>query len=205
MRKSRNKPMVPAHRVMRVTWQPDYRDEAWVATWLNEEEHPRPTRITHPDAFYREECPAYPAIKAAATRQKPHLRLSRTQLRKRLSRAGLSGVELRTMVDRVMAGPTLADFAEKPVRGAFKLFMRWDTAQLKAVLGEHVARRVLRFVSTMFIVRDEFWDFADGLAPGMARFFEQARSFKPERVPASQDTKELENLACALIPGSLDE
>ncbi|MBK3780266.1 hypothetical protein G3A43_08345 [Paraburkholderia aspalathi] len=190
----RNKRIVGPDRVKNVTWEPDYDDDAWIDFTTDTP----PTRETHPGAFYRVVHPAYPVAEVVSARKRPHRKLTRTQLRKRLSAAGLSGAQLLDTVDRVMAGPTLEDLTEMASRGGLNLFMRWDTEQLKTLLGERVARRVLRFVSTMFVVRDEYWDLVKPLMPSFAALFYQARSFNAQLVTAPQDVKELPGAHIAL-------
>jgi hypothetical protein len=199
MPKMRIRKVIARERVMHISWSPDYRAQAWEDYWDSPESHPEPTRAAHPEAFWREVEPAYPVAKPGITRQSPRGSLSRTQLRKRLARAGLSGAKLRATVDRVAAGPTLEDLAKTATRGAYRVALRWDTKQLESVLGIRITRKVLRFVSSIFLVRDEYWDFVN--TPAMTRLFEQARShaycFVP---PCTQEEADSQKLVYALLP-----
>jgi hypothetical protein len=177
--------MGPDH-VKNVTWEPDQDHDVWIDFTTDTP----PTRETHPDAFYRVETEAYPKAQVVSTRKAPHRTLSRTQLRKRLSKAGLSGAKLRDAVDRVKTGPSLDELTKVAERGAGRMALGWDIEQLAEVLGERTARRVLRFVSSFFIVRDEFWDLARSLMPSFVALFYQARSLNAELVSATQDVRE---------------
>jgi hypothetical protein len=142
--------------VVRVSWERDGRHKAW----LDWNPAAPPTRETHPDAFYVRSTPAYPVPAERETRQAPHRKLSRTQLRKRLARAGLSGAELRRTLAVIHAGPTLQQLAHER---ANRLAFGWDIRHLADAIGTQLARKLLRFVRTTFIMRDEFWDLARGL------------------------------------------
>ncbi|MEX3983895.1 hypothetical protein AB4Y45_33460 [Paraburkholderia sp. EG287A] len=175
------KPMTPRDRVQRVSWEPDYDDNAWFNTRASEP----PTRETHPDAFYRMTAPAYPVFAAADTRKKPYRTLSRTKLRGRLSRAGLRGPELKRVLNLIKAGPGLAHLVNT---SSARMALGWDVKHLADTIGEKLARKVLRFVLAIFIVRDEFWDLAKGHMPVFEKMFMQARSLRCELHEAVQDT-----------------
>jgi len=171
------KPVMPRDKVQRVTWERDYDHEAWLDGTATEPL----TRATHPDAFYRVTQPAWPAPAAPVTRKPRHKTLSRTQLRKRLSRAGLSGGELRRVLNLIKAGPGLAQLANG---GASRMALGWDVKHLADTIGVQLTRKVLRFVQTIFIVRDEYWDL---VMPGLEMLFAQARSYSSQRHVEVQD------------------
>lgn len=133
--------------VVRVEYEPDYNDKAWL-----EGVGDRPTPQTHPDAFYRTEQSAYPTIaQAKRERLKPHVKLSKTQLKKRLHRAGMRGENLKQIADAILRGPTTVEDSFGVVA------LGWNVAAFIKRFGKRIARYVLRFVKQSLIVMDEAW------------------------------------------------
>jgi hypothetical protein len=133
-------------RIVRTTYYPDYDHEAWHAGI-----QPAPTPLTCPDAFYSQTERVYSSPKAAETKRKPYARLSRTRLAKRLYQAGLRGSELKQVANAILSGPT--DSKDKLGHTA----LGWNINKFKSQFGNRVARAVLRFVKTQWIVVDEAW------------------------------------------------
>jgi hypothetical protein len=139
----RNKKMIGPDRVVRVSWAVNICHPVWDGA-----PESFPSREDCPEAFTRVVMSLSPAKRAAKSRQKPHKTLSRTQLRKRLSRAGLSNERLRARVDRVMAGPRAEDLpnlASAP--DLSHMALGWPTGLLVPAIGRDAARRALRFVA----------------------------------------------------------
>lgn len=146
----------------RLVHQPDYDHPAWC------ESGAVPTPATHPDAFYIERV--YPAKpETGRTRTQPKLNLSKTAMRKRLSRAGLRGPELARVVAELKAGPGALS-ADHLCGGSQAL--GWPVEQLKAHFGKKIARALLRNVRQMFLIMDEIGYYS---APGIAELFKEAR------------------------------
>ena len=173
------KPIFPRERVQRVSWEPDYDHEAWSDYGADEPL----TYATRPDAFYRVTEPAYPANSSPVKRKAPHRTLSRTQLRKRLSRAGLSGIELQRVLNLIKAGPGIERLM---TAGSSLMALGWDVKQLADAIGEKLARKVLRFVRATYIVRDEYWELAKDFMPVLSRMFTLARSHRSQVYVAAQ-------------------
>jgi hypothetical protein len=149
----------------RVTYSPDYSDQAWV-----DASGPEPTPATRPGAFYVErelvDAPQAPA-------KKPPLpqRLSLSQLRRRLHRGGvLDNARARQLAIEIHAGPP---------RDALALgstALGWPVAELQRRYGRRVVRALLRRVQQTFLMLDEAHSLLAGdgvgdfLRAGMARF-----------------------------------
>src|ERR1035437_4758278 len=86
-------------QVVRITYEPDYGDEAWTMDGA------APTPATHPNAFYAHREAAYPLPKTSSARKSPHKRLSKTVLRKRLYQAGVRGDQINKLALEILAGP----------------------------------------------------------------------------------------------------
>jgi len=160
----------PFGSVVRTTWSADPHHPAWQA------ETP-PTPATCPDAFFFDQEPAYPCRPPRGSYLAPHHTLSRTQVRKRLSRAGLRGAALKRTVDLVKTGSP--GYGAGFLRGSMQLALGWELEGLKRAVGQQLARKLVRFVSTRWVVRDEFWDLAGSAA--FAQLVGRMRSRLPVR------------------------
>lgn len=83
-------------------------------------------------------------------------RLSRTQIRKRLSRAGIRGAALPRMVNEILAGPDISTIYVEDLIG--ERVLGWPTTVLKRLIGWRAYRQVVGNVHREFkiVVIDEF-------------------------------------------------
>lgn len=166
-------------RVMRVWWEMDLSDAEDID--LSGE---LPTPATHPDYFYRMSLPAYPqTLPASRVRRRLPVRLSRTQLRKRLSHAGRRGAELRRTLSDILVGPRLMEHRLGTT------VLGWSEPALRNLLGNRAYRAVTRGVARLFLVLDEFGSYA---APGFAELFKACRSMSALPVTATQTLADFE-------------
>ena len=155
-------------RVVKVEYHPDYDHDAWGKFDEGGEE---PTVQSCPDAFYRVCTPAYPLHSAESTRRVPYRSLSRRALRKRLSRIGLRGLELKNTVDQILAGP--ADMEGR--MGVIRL--GWNVETFRKQFGKRITRAAFRFVSSSLVVIDEAWALLSGAGNAIKSMFRKYRSF----------------------------
>lgn len=139
--------------VVRITHEPYYRDEVW------DQHGVTPTPATHPDAFLARREPAYPRPKVGGDRPRktPHMRLSKTVLRKRLYQAGVRGAQINKLALEILAGPPATDLLSSTGLVA----LGWNVDAFREHFGKRIARAVFRFVSQGLIVVDEFGSWAD--------------------------------------------
>lgn len=144
-----------------------------------------PTPQTHSDLFYPVREPAFPSVrpKAKQLRHASHDKLSRTQLRKRLSCAGLRGFELRRTVLDILLGPRLS------VNRTGRTVLGWAEEPLRLRLGRRAYRAVTRGVTRHFTVLDEFGSY---MAPGIADLFRLCRSVNAKPIAVSQTLGDFE-------------
>lgn len=143
--------------IVRVVCEPDYSEhEAWSAGVP-------PTPETCPDAFYIYRQQVFPRKQKSSSRREAHSSLTASMLRKRLYAAGLRGEELKRVFAEILAGDKREDGLQIPGN--------WNIANFRTVFGKQVARHVLRFVSAMMIILDEFGSYA---SPVFNEFIQKA-------------------------------
>lgn len=140
-------------RVYRLNFSPDYDHEIWL-----DEGGEIPTPTTYPDAFYLIATRLYSSAVAKVPRQKPHARLSHTQIRKRLYQAGVRGADVRQIAMVIWSGP------QEPEDWMGLTVLGWNIEAFKRRFGKRIARSVLRFVQRRAVFQDEFWKMC-GSAP----------------------------------------
>lgn len=160
-------------RVMRVWWEMDLSDAEDIDL-----SGTLPTPASHPDLFYRMSLPAYPQmLRAGAVRRRLPHRLTRTQLRKRLSRVGLRGAELSRTLKDILVGPSLS------ANSLGHTVLGWEEGALRALLGNRAYRAVTRGVARLFIVLDEY---AHYVTPGLVDMMRACRSVNSKPVECTQ-------------------
>lgn len=178
-------PARKAH-VVNIEYERDYDHEAW----QNADE--APTLKTCPDAFYSYASAAYPELQLARKERKPKpLRLSKTAMRKRLSRAGLRGADLRMYTNAFWQKPLLIDLHDEGHVSSGQMFMHWDVDDLKAYFGKRIAKAMMVNVKTIRIFMDEYgYYMGEGMAKAFTDMFRQARSTNTKVIMATQDLKD---------------
>jgi hypothetical protein len=168
-------------QVVRVTYEPDYGDEAWA---MGGEV---PTPATHPDAFYAHREPAYPRPKAGGDRPRktPHMRLSKTALRKRLYQAGVRGAQINKLALEILAGPPTTDL----LSSTGSVALGWNVDAFKEQFGKRIARAVLRSVSQILIILDEWSEFLNTpmMTASTETMFRNGRKFNAAPVAIEQN------------------
>lgn len=168
-------------RVVRIRWELDLCDD---------EDLPEvpPTRATHPELYYPIRSQAYARLtEPAVTRRRvPPSQLSCTQLRKRLSQAGLRGQALRQTLAAIRVGP----------RSGYHLLgttvLGWSEDALRSLLGRRVYRIVTRFLARHIVVLDEFGSY---VAPGFVELLRACRTVNAAAVQASQSLADFDSAA----------
>lgn len=188
------------HRVVRKTWERDYDDPVW-------SEHPdlAPTPQSHPDAFYALTAPAYPRPVKASLDRPRRTTLSQTQRRKRLSRAGLRGAELRRVLDDLNRGPRLDPDAGLALTACNRLALGWNVEHLEQTFGRRLSRRLLHGLQPMLVFFDEAWLMLS--SPAMTEVMAQWRKCAARPVEVVQsfpDNTFLHAEAAALLPRPSD-
>lgn len=163
-------------QVVRITYEPDYGDEAW------ERDGEVPTPATDPDAFYARRESAYPLPKKISSRKSPHDRLSIRALRKRLYQAGVRGNELSRIAAEIYAKPV--DLTG-PVG---EMALGWNVKTFKERFGKRISRAVLKFVSTRFMFVDEAWSLLgnSSFVPTIESMFSTMRKFNAASITVTQ-------------------
>lgn len=165
-------------QVVRITYEPDYGDEAWTMDGA------APTPATHPNAFYAHREAAYPLPKTSSARKSPHKRLSKTVLRKRLYQAGVRGDQINKLALEILAGPPATDLLSSTGLVA----LGWSVEALKKQFGKRIARAVLRFVAQSLIMLDEAWMLLNTptMTDSIKAMFRSARKFNTNVTEVTQ-------------------
>lgn len=176
-------------RVRRISWELDLDedDDSLDVAGIYAGTVPLPTPQTHPDHFYRLSVPAYPALllkPLSRRRRLPH-RLSRTQLRKRLSRVGLRGRELRRTIAEILTGPRLSDHLFG------RTVLGWNETALRNLLGKRAYRAVTRGVARLFVALDEMGSY---VPQGLVDMFRRCRSVNSKVIPVTQTLEDFAGL-----------
>lgn len=151
------KPKYLKSQVVRITYTPDYRHEAWMGAG------DVPTPSTCPDAFDAHREPAYPKPIRPSTRRKPRAALSRTALRKRLYQAGVRGTKVKGIATEILTGPGAL---EGPIG---KIALGWNVTNFTQKFGPRVARAVLQGISVYYFFQDEYCFYSAPIADAFAR------------------------------------
>jgi len=171
-------------RVVRITYERDYADEAW----LNEKDADlNVTPQTHPDAFYKHREELRPKLKTTSPRKKMHDTLSKQQLSKRLYYAGYRGASLKQLVLDIKAGPGVE--AAEVYCGTRSL--GWNKKAFELKFGTKVSKIVFKFVRASLVFFDEaHYYFSEGFS-AMQELFRASRKCNMIPLLATQDSAEL--------------
>jgi len=163
--------------VTRIVHEPDYDHPAWL-----DPEGATPTPDTHPGAFDVLRVPVESdKPRRARARSSKVQDLSKSQIRRRLSAAGLRGEALSRAVRDLKNRPANS-FETEDNRYA----LGWPVTALINHFGKRLVRALLRNVHVMFVVLDEFGYYASPGWADIVQSYRCCRKYNVRLIEASQ-------------------